>query len=305
MNNMHSLAIEITGLKLENPIILAAGVLGTTGSSLKRMADFGAGAVVTKSIGSEPKEGHPNPTMVKLDCGFLNAMGLPNPSYKDFLDELAVAKLGGIPVIASVFGAHPDEFAEIINGLPGADAYELNVSCPHASGYGAVVGTDPVLVEEITRAAKNTTKAPVWVKLTPNVTDIIEIGVAAQKGGADAVVAINTVRGMAVDIYSGYPILGNIYGGLSGQAIRPVAVKCVYDLYKALEIPIIGVGGVGSWQDVVEMMMAGASAVQIGSAVYNDINIFNLICAGLSTYLSDSNYTLHDIIGLSYRRVDQ
>lgn len=302
---MHSLAIEITGLKLENPIILAAGVLGTTGSSLKRMADFGAGAVVTKSIGSEPKEGHPNPTMVKLDCGFLNAMGLPNPSYKDFLDELAVAKLGGIPVIASVFGAHPDEFAEIINGLPGADAYELNVSCPHASGYGAVVGTDPVLVEEITRAAKNTTKAPVWVKLTPNVTDIIEIGVAAQKGGADAVVAINTVRGMAVDIYSGYPILGNIYGGLSGQAIRPVAVKCVYDLYKALEIPIIGVGGVGSWQDVVEMMMAGASAVQIGSAVYNDINIFNLICAGLSTYLSDSNYTLHDIIGLSYRRVDQ
>jgi dihydroorotate dehydrogenase (NAD+) catalytic subunit len=305
MNNMHSLAIEITGLKLENPIILAAGVLGTTGSSLKRMADFGAGAVVTKSIGSEPKEGHPNPTMVKLDCGFLNAMGLPNPSYKDFLDELAVAKLGGIPVIASVFGAHPDEFAEIINGLPGADAYELNVSCPHASGYGAVVGTDPVLVEEITRAAKNTTKAPVWVKLTPNVTDIIEIGVAAQKGGADAVVAINTVRGMAVDIYSGYPILGNIYGGLSGQAIRPVAVKCVYDLYKALKIPIIGVGGVGSWQDVVEMMMAGASAVQIGSAVYNDINIFNLICAGLSTYLSDSNYTLHDIIGLSYRRVDQ
>jgi dihydroorotate dehydrogenase (NAD+) catalytic subunit len=305
MNNMHSLAIEITGLKLENPIILAAGVLGTTGSSLKRMADFGAGAVVTKSIGSEPKEGHPNPTMVKLDCGFLNAMGLPNPSYKDFLDELAVAKLGGIPVIASVFGAHPDEFAEIINGLPGADAYELNVSCPHASGYGAVVGTDPLLVEEITRAAKNTTKAPVWVKLTPNVTDIIEIGVAAQKGGADAVVAINTVRGMAVDIYSGYPILGNIYGGLSGQAIRPVAVKCVYDLYKALEIPIIGVGGVGSWQDVVEMMMAGASAVQIGSAVYNDINIFNLICAGLSTYLSDSNYTLHDIIGLSYRRVDQ
>jgi dihydroorotate dehydrogenase (NAD+) catalytic subunit len=305
MNNMHSLAIEITGLKLENPIILAAGVLGTTGSSLKRMADFGAGAVVTKSIGSEPKEGHPNPTMVKLDCGFLNAMGLPNPSYKDFLDELAVAKLGGIPVIASVFGAHPDEFAEIINGLPGADAYELNVSCPHASGYGAVVGTGPVLVEEITRAAKNTTKAPVWVKLTPNVTDIIEIGVAAQKGGADAVVAINTVRGMAVDIYSGYPILGNIYGGLSGQAIRPVAVKCVYDLYKALEIPIIGVGGVGSWQDVVEMMMAGASAVQIGSAVYNDINIFNLICADLSTYLSDSNYTLHDIIGLSYRRVDQ
>jgi dihydroorotate dehydrogenase (NAD+) catalytic subunit len=305
MNNMPSLAIEITGLELENPIILAAGVLGTTGSSLKRMADLGAGAVVTKSIGSEPKEGHPNPTMVKLDCGFLNAMGLPNPSHKDFQDELAVARLGGIPVIASVFGAHPDEFAEIITGLQGADAYELNVSCPHASGYGTVVGTDPVLVEEITRAAKKATKAPVWVKLTPNVTDIVVIGEAAQKGGADAVVAINTVRGMAVDIHSGYPILGNIYGGLSGQAIRPVAVKCVFDLYKALDIPIIGVGGVGNWQDAVEIMMAGASAVQIGSAVYDDVNIFNKICTGLSGYLSDKNYTLHDIIGLAHRRVDQ
>lgn len=258
---MPSLALEITGLKLENPIILAAGVLGTTGSSLKRMADSGAGAVVTKSIGSEPKEGHQNPTMVKLDCGFLNAMGLPNPSYKDFQDELATAKQGGIPVVASVFGAHPDEFAKIIIGLQGADAYELNVSCPHATGYGAVVGTDPVLVEEITRAAKKATRAPVWVKLTPNVTDIVVIGEAAQKGGADAVVAINTVRGMAVDIHSGYPILGNIYGGLSGQAIRPMAVKCVFDLYNALDIPIIGVGGVGNWQDVVEMMMAGASAV--------------------------------------------
>jgi len=302
---MPSLALEITGLKLENPIILAAGVLGTTGSSLKRMADSGAGAVVTKSIGSEPKEGHQNPTMVKLDCGFLNAMGLPNPSYKDFQDELATAKQGGIPVVASVFGAHPDEFAKIIIGLQGADAYELNVSCPHATGYGAVVGTDPVLVEEITRAAKKATRAPVWVKLTPNVTDIVVIGEAAQKGGADAVVAINTVRGMAVDIHSGYPILGNIYGGLSGQAIRPMAVKCVFDLYNALDIPIIGVGGVGNWQDAVEMMMAGASAVQIGSAVYDDINIFNKICTGLSGYLSDKNYTLHDIIGLAHRRVDQ
>jgi len=305
MNNMPSLAIEITGLELENPVMLAAGVLGTTGSSLKRMADLGAGAVVTKSIGSEPKEGHPNPTMVKLDCGFLNAMGLPNPSYKDFQDELAIARQGCVPLVASVFGAHPDEFAEIITGLQGADAYELNVSCPHASGYGAVIGTDPVLVEEITRAAKKATKAPVWVKLTPNVTDIVVIGEAAQKGGADAVVAINTVRGMAVDIHSGYPILGNIYGGLSGQAIRPVAVKCVFDLYKALAIPIIGVGGVGSWQDVVEMMMTGASAVQIGSAVYDDVNIFNKICNGLSGYLSDKNYTLHDMIGLAHRRVDQ
>ncbi|HIH87326.1 MAG TPA: dihydroorotate dehydrogenase [Methanosarcinales archaeon] len=301
------LSIQLNGLELENPTILAAGILGTTGASLKRMAGEGAGAVVTKSIGSEPKEGHPNPTMLKLDCGFLNAMGLPNPSYRDFREELSVASEGGVPVIASVFGAHPEEFAEIISGLDGASAsasaYELNVSCPHASGYGTVVGTDPVLVEEITRAAKQTTDAPVWVKLTPNVTDIVEIGEAASRGGADAVVAINTVRGMAIDIHSGYPILGNLYGGLSGPAVRPVAVKCVYDLYKALDIPVIGVGGIGSWQDAVEMMMAGASAVQVGSAVYDNVNIFSEITSGLSAYLKSSEYGPDDITGLAHRKV--
>jgi len=301
------ISIQLTGLELRNPTILAAGILGTTGASLKRMAGEGAGAVVTKSIGSEPKEGHPNPTMLKLDYGFLNAMGLPNPSYRDFREELTIASEGGVPVIASVFGAHPEEFAEIISGLESASArvsaYELNVSCPHASGYGTVVGTDPVLVEEITRAAKQTTNAPVWVKLTPNVTDIVEIGEAASRGGADAVVAINTVRGMAIDIHSGYPILGNLYGGLSGSAIRPVAVKCVYDLYEALDIPVIGVGGIGSWQDAVEMMMAGASAVQVGSAVYDNINIFSEITSGLSAYLKANDYCPDDITGLAHRKV--
>jgi dihydroorotate dehydrogenase (NAD+) catalytic subunit len=307
MNDMAfiDLSVDITGLELENPTILAAGILGTTGASLKRMSRSGAGAVVTKSIGSEPKEGHSNPTMVKLECGFLNAMGLPNPSYKDFKNELAVAKEAGIPVIASVFGAHPDEFAEIICTMDGADAYELNVSCPHSKDYGSAVGTDPVLVEEITKAAKKAAQAPVWVKLTPNVTDIVEIGEAAQKGGAHAVVAINTVRGMCIDIYSGYPILGNLHGGLSGPAIHPISVKCVYDLYTALDIPVIGVGGIGSWQDVVETMMAGASAVQIGSAIYDNIEIFKEVCSGLSYYLATHGCTLNEIVGLAHRKVEQ
>lgn len=297
------LSINLTGLALENPTILAAGVLGTTGSSLKRMANSGAGAVVTKSIGIEPNPGHRNPTMFKLECGFLNAMGLPNPSCKEFRDELCIAKEGGVPVIASVFGAHPDEFSQIIAGLDGADAYELNVSCPHAGGYGTAVGTDPVLVEEITRAAKHAANVPVWVKLTPNVTDIVGIGEAAQNGGADAVVAINTLRGMAIDIHSGYPILGNRFGGLSGPAIHPVAVKCVYDLYQVLEIPVIGVGGIANYQDAVEMMMAGARAVQIGSAVYDSINVFNEVTDGLTRYLADNNIVLEDIIGLAHRKV--
>ena len=254
----------LTGLKLKNPTILAAGVLGTTGASLCRVArEGGAGAVVTKSIGPAPKTGHSNPSMVKLDCGFLNAMGLPNPSYPGFLQELDIAKKDSdVPVIASIFGGTPSEFAEVAEGLlPGKpDAFELNVSCPHAEGYGAAVGSNPCLVEAVTAAVKDVSKVPVWVKLTPNVSDITCIGTAAESGGADAVVAINTVKGMAIDIESGYPVLGNRSGGLSGKAVKPVAVKCVYDLYTALEIPVIGVGGVSSWQDAVEMMMAGASS---------------------------------------------
>ncbi len=294
------LSLSLTGLKLKNPLILAAGIMGTTGGSLKRAAEGGAGAVVTKSVGIEPKSGHSNPSMVELDCGYLNAMGLPNPSYKNFQGEIDTAKECGIPVIASIFGGSTDEFSEIAGSLR-ADAFELNVSCPHACGYGAQVGSDPALVEEITRAVKSATSAPVWVKLTPNVTDIKSIGLAAESGGADAVVAINTVRAMAIDIESGYPILGNRFGGLSGRAIKPVAVKCVYDLYEALEIPVIGVGGISDWRDAVEFMMAGARAVQIGSAVGNNINIFNDISSCMEAFLEEKGWTLDSIYGMAHK----
>ncbi len=298
----------LTGLELKNPTILAAGILGTTGASLCRVArEGGAGAVVTKSIGPTPKTGHPNPSMIKLDCGFLNAMGLPNPSYPGFLQELEIAKKdSGVPIIASIFGGTAAEFTEVAEGLlPGnPDAFELNVSCPHAEGYGAAVGSNPCLVEAITAAVKDVVNVPVWVKLTPNVSDITSIGTAAESGGADAVVAINTLKGMAIDIESGYPVLGNRSGGLSGKAVKPVAVKCVYDLYTALEIPIIGVGGVSSWQDAVEMMMAGASAVQVGSAVYDRLDIFLEISTGIEAFLQKKgNSNVKSLIGLSHEMV--
>ncbi len=293
------LSLTLTGLKLKNPLMLAAGIMGTTGSSLKRVAEGGAGAVVTKSIGIEPKSGHPNPSMVEVDCGYLNAMGLPNPSYKNFQSEIDVARESGVPVIASIFGGEPDEFREVASALR-PDAFELNVSCPHAHGYGTEIGTDPALVEEITRAVKSAVEVPVWVKLTPNVTDITGIGLAAQRGGADAVVAINTVRGMAIDTESGYPILGNKFGGLSGRAIKPVAVKCVYDLFKTLDIPVIGVGGISDWRDVVEFIMAGARAVEIGSAVGNNINIFSDISSCMEAFLADKEWTLSDIYGMAH-----
>jgi dihydroorotate dehydrogenase (NAD+) catalytic subunit len=293
------LSLSLTGLNLKNPLILAAGIMGTTGDSLKRIAQAGAGAVVTKSIGTEPRSGHNNPSMVEIDCGYLNAMGLPNPSYKNFQDEIDRAREGGVPVIASIFGGCSLDFSEIAKSLD-ADAFELNVSCPHAHGYGAEIGTDPALVEDITHAVKVAVNVPVWVKLTPNVTDIKSIGLAAQHGGADAVVAINTVRGMAIDIESGYPILGNKFGGLSGRAIKPVAVKCVYDLYEVLDIPVIGVGGISDWKDAVEVIMAGAKAVQIGSAVGNNINIFNDISSCMEAFLEEKEWKLDDIYGMAH-----
>ncbi|WP_340818979.1 dihydroorotate dehydrogenase [Methanolobus sp. WCC4] len=300
--------IDITGIEFKNPTILAAGIMGTTGASLVRVAKEGAGAVVTKSIGPEPKEGHKNPSMIDLGgYGFLNAMGLPNPSYPDFRDELAIAKKdAGTPVIASIFGGTEEEFVAVAQGLLESepDAFELNVSCPHALGYGASVGSNPDAVETITKAVKDAVDIPVWVKLTPNVTDIVSIGEAAQRGGADAVVAINTVKGMAIDINSGYPILGNRFGGLSGHAVKPVAIKCVYDLYTALDIPVIGVGGVYTWEDAIEMMMAGASAIQIGSAVYEGLEVFSSVATGIENFVSEKGYSdVTEIIGIAHERI--
>ncbi|WP_094227865.1 dihydroorotate dehydrogenase [Methanolobus psychrotolerans] len=299
--------IKITGIELKNPTILAAGIMGTTGASLVRIAKEGAGAVVTKSIGPEPNEGHRNPSMIDLGYGFLNAMGLPNPSYPAFRDELAFAKNNAdAPVIASIFGGTEDEFVDVALGLIDSkpDAFELNVSCPHALGYGASIGSNPDAVEIITKAVCDAVDVPVWVKLTPNVTDIVTIGEAAQRGGADAVVAINTVKGMAIDINSGYPILGNRFGGLSGRAVKPVALKCVYDLYTALDIPIIGVGGIYTWEDAIEMMMAGASAVQVGSAVHEGLEVFSSITIGIENFVSEKEYNdIIDIIGIAHERI--
>ena len=174
------------------------------------------------------------------------------------------------------------------------------MSCPHAKGYGAEIGKDPKLVEKIVSSLKDAVSVPVWAKLTPNITDITDIGVAAQSGGADAVVAINTVRGMAIDVNSGRPMLSNRFGGLSGPCIKPIAVKCVYDLYESLDIPVIGVGGVSSAEDALELMMAGASAVQIGSALNDSIEILREVNDGILRFIESKDASLEDIVGLSH-----
>ncbi|HNX39476.1 MAG TPA: dihydroorotate dehydrogenase [Methanothrix sp.] len=299
---MPSLSIRAGGLDLKNPLLLAAGILGTTGASLRRAAASGAGGVVTKSLGSAPREGHPGPTIVPVECGLLNAMGLPNPSYRGFQEEIDSARAGGVPVIASIFGSSAAEFAQIARGLK-ADAFELNLSCPHAENYGSELGRYPDLVESVTGAVKAASDVPIWVKLTPNTADILELGLAAQRGGADAVVAINTLKAMAIDIESGYPILGNRFGGLSGPAVKPVAVRCVYELAARLEIPVIGVGGITTWEDAVEMMMAGASALQVGTALLRGYGVFEEICTGLARYLERKSMTIDDLVGLASRRL--
>ncbi len=287
-------AVNIGGIPLKNHLLLAAGILGTTGASLDRMLRTGAGGVVTKSIGPEPRDGHAGPCLVVLNSGILNAMGLPNPS-RDFVSE--IASLAKKPVIVSIFGGNPEEFGMVAEWFKGSAAgIELNLSCPHAEGYGSALGTDPALVASCTRAVSRL-DIPTWVKLTPNVTDITEIGKAAERGGASAIVAINTVKAMRISTGLKRPVLGNRFGGLSGKAIFPIAIRCVYELYEACKIPIIGCGGISTSKDVIEMMMAGASAVEIGSAVHADVRIFETIA---KTLYSAGGVPADSIVGCAH-----
>jgi dihydroorotate dehydrogenase (NAD+) catalytic subunit len=221
-------------------------------------------------------------------------MGLPNPSA-DFREELTI--LGEAPVVVSIFGSSPQEFETVASWFADiSKCFELNLSCPHAEGYGAAIGTDPDLVLTCTRAV-SALGVPTWVKLTPNVTDIVEIGLAAEQGGASALVAINTVKAMRISVDLRRPVLGNGIGGLSGRAIFPIAVRCVYELYDACSIPIIGCGGISSAAEVVEMMMAGASAVEMGTAVYRDLELFHTISEEL---YSAEGTTADEIVGCAH-----
>jgi dihydroorotate dehydrogenase (NAD+) catalytic subunit len=299
------LKTEIAGLELRNPTMLSAGVLGMTGKSLRAVWDAGAGAVVTKSLGLKPRQGYPNPSVVDVGCGLLNAMGLPNPGVQEFMRELKAARSGGtIKIIGSVYGGSADEFAETAQILSqeGVDAIELNVSCPHVKEVGVEIGQNPDLVEEVVSKVKKAVTLPLFVKLSPNVTSITNLALSAEKGGADAVVAINTIRAMAIDIETRRPVLGNKIGGLSGPAIKPVALRCVYEVSQAVKIPVVGCGGISNWRDAVEFLLAGATAVQVGTAVaYRDLCIFKEVTSGLERYLVRKGYRrVGEIVGLSH-----
>jgi dihydroorotate dehydrogenase (NAD+) catalytic subunit len=298
------LSLKLCGMRLPNPAILASGILGETAGSLIRIAKGGAGAVVTKSISVEPRAGYANPTVVETEHGLLNAMGLPNPGITEYRHEMQrAAKECGVPVIASIFGADAKEFAILAKKMEkyGASALELNLSCPHAKGYGAELGCDSSTVEQITKQVRESVKIPVFVKLTPNIASILQIARAVEKGGGDGVVAINTLRAMAIDTDMKRPLLANRIGGLSGPAIKPVGVRAVYELYGEISIPIIGCGGITTGKDAVEYMLAGASAVQIGSAVhYRGAGVFKKVCDEMKTYMKANKIkNIGELVGVA------
>jgi len=296
---------EIASLRLRNPFILAAGILGISGHTLRRVAEAGAGAVVTKSLGLEPRAGYPNPTIVETNCGLLNAMGLPNPGVGVLKEEVEEVKKTNVPVIASVFGCSEGDYAEAARQAEeaGVDALELNVSCPHVKEVGKQIGQDPDAVASVTASVKSRVKLPVLVKLTPNVTDIVRIAKRAAEAGADAITAINTVSGISIDIDVQRPVLAAGAGGLSGPAIKPIALRCIYEIRKEIDIPLIGCGGVTTWSDAVEFFLAGASAVQVGTAIlYRGLEVFSELEKGLKEYIEAKRFeNISELVGLACR----
>lgn len=278
---------------------MASGILGNTASLLKRVEEAGAGALTTKTVLPEPTRGYENPVVVELPFGLINAMGLPNPGIKEFEKELREAKsLLTVPLIASAGGGSPEEVAYVAGRLQdaGADAIEVNASCPHVRGHGLEIGSSPELIYDLVREVKKQVSVPLLVKLTPMTPDIASLVRASVEAGADGVTAINTVRAMYIDVEAMLPILSNRVGGLSGPAIRPIAVRAVYEASRYADV--IGTGGVESWRDAAEMILAGAKAVGVGTAIMTrGLEVFREINEGLSSYLRRKGLTLRELVG--------
>ncbi len=301
---MVDLRTEIAGVRLRNPTMLASGFLDETGGSLARVFAAGAGAVVTKSIGPEPREGYANPTVVEVDGGLLNAVGLPNPGIDEFVLEVQDALAAKAVVIGSVYGKDAAEYAAVAARMAaaGVAAIELNLSCPHAKGLGTEIAQSVEAVREFTRAVKDAVSVPVFPKLSPNVADIASFAVAAEKGGADGVVAINTVKALVIAPELKMPVLANKFGGLSGPAIRPIGVRAVYDIYEKVSIPVIGVGGVDSGRAALEYIMAGARAVQIGTAIVGQgLGVFEAVTKEMSNLLEEVGFrSVAEAVGVAH-----
>jgi dihydroorotate dehydrogenase (NAD+) catalytic subunit len=267
-----SLSVSFAHIPFPNPTVLASGILGVTAASMHHVVKHGAGGVTVKSLSLQPRKGHPNPVLCAEDTYVLNAVGLSNPGIDTGLEELhAFKKVSNAPLIGSIFAGSPDEFAEIAARISSApiDLLEVDISCPNVSKeFGDPFAYSHDAISTITKKIKAATHIPISIKLSPNAWNIAALAKTAQDAGADAITACNTISGMAINVEARLPVLHNHVGGVSGPSLFPVALKCVFEIYGAVDIPIIGTGGVTTGKDALAMIMAGATLVGVGSAVY-------------------------------------
>jgi len=284
------LSVEVGALRLANPVIAASGTFGY-GIEFADLTDLNRlGAIVVKGLSLEPMEGAPAPRLVPTAAGMINAVGLQNVGVRAFISE-KLPKLGPYrtPIIANVFGRTAEEYAEVVRHLEGADglaAYELNISCPNVACGGIQFGSDPRMAAGVVAAARKVARRPLWVKLSPNVADIGAIAKAAEEAGGDALTIANTYPAMSVDFRTRRSRIGNPTGGLSGQAIKPISLRLVYEASKAVRVPIIGLGGIDTGEDVLEYFLVGASAIQVGTASFAEPNSCGRIVSELEKLCS-------------------
>jgi len=300
------LAIEIGTLQLPNPVMTASGTFGY-GQEFEPFVDLTElGAVVVKGISLLPRPGNPPPRIVETACGMLNAIGLENVGVERFISEkLPYLRSKGCRVVVNVLGDSIEEYCHLVsrlNDAEGVHGVELNISCPNVKKGGVAFGTNESMAHEVTAAVRKVTRMPLIVKLSPNVTDIGAMAIAVEEGGADAVSLINTLIGMAISIRTKKPVLANVIGGLSGPAIKPVALRMVYQAADRVSIPIIGIGGISTWQDAIEFILAGASAIQIGTANFINPKGVDEIRSGISKYLVQEKIaSVRELIGAAKR----
>ncbi|HHX43407.1 MAG TPA: dihydroorotate dehydrogenase [Chloroflexi bacterium] len=297
--------IDLCGVRLRNPLVLASGIWGSCAGTLVRVGRAGAGAVTAKSCSLEPRSGHPNPTVLDWGGGLINAVGLANPGADAQAEMLRTARAGlapqGVPLIASVFGHTRHEFVEAVRRIVSADPdlIELNISCPNVEAeFGRPFALDAMAAAGVTEAVRAVYAGPLLVKLSPNAPDIASVARAVAAAGASGITAVNTLGpGMVIDVRARRPILSNRVGGISGPAMLPVAVRCVYDIAAAVDLPILGTGGVTTGEDALQMIMAGATAVGIGSALYREgPAAFGRILHELETLMQGEGYASLDAV---------
>jgi dihydroorotate dehydrogenase (NAD+) catalytic subunit len=296
------LTVEIAGIKMRNPVMTASGTFGY-GEEYSSYLDLESlGGIVTKGLSLKPKAGNPMPRIIETPGGMLNAIGLQNVGIDNFIEEkLPFLRKIITPVIVNFFGNTEDEYADMaerLDGIPEVAGLEMNISCPNVKQGGIAFGSRPEAAYSVVRAVRESTMKPLIVKLSPNVTDIVEMARACEEAEADALSLINTLTGMAIDLRTRRPVLANVTGGFSGPAIKPIALRMVWQVAKAVKIPVIGIGGITSATDALEFMLAGATAVQIGTANFITPGIAGKIAADMERYLTENRISdIKELIG--------